>query len=187
MRTRQREHLRRQGGHMKRQEGYERRREGHTAAQRVRVAMVAVTGAAVAGPPAWAVSSSAAHGKTALASAAQAAQAASRGAGPTAPLRVLSVSPGNSADPVTAADPVRVVFSAALAPTSPLPTFSPAVAGRWHAVGGGAMVFTPAAPFRPAAEVTLRVPAGSAGVRSAAGAPLPTPGTVGVHAGGWGA
>ena len=170
---------------MKRQEGYERRREGHTAAQRVRVAMVAVTGAAMAAATAFAVSSSTAHGKNALASAAQAAQAASRGAGPTAPLRVLSVSPGNSADPVTAADPVRVVFSAALAPTSPLPAFSPAVAGRWHAVGGGAMVFTPAAPFRPATEVTLRVPAGSTGVRSAAGALLPTPATAVFQAGGW--
>src|SRR5260370_5723709 len=186
MRTRQREHLRRQGGHMKRQEGYMRRREGHMAPQRVKVAMVAaVTGAAMAAATAFAVSSGTAHGKTALASEAQSAQAASRGAGPTAPLRVLSISLDMSADRGTGADRVGVVFSAALAPTSPLPAFSPAVAGTWHAVGGGAMVFTPATPFRPATEVTLRVPAGSTGVRSAACALLAAPATAVFQAGGW--
>jgi peptidoglycan hydrolase-like protein with peptidoglycan-binding domain len=158
------------------------------APQRVKVAaLAAVGGAVLAAATTVAMSpSTASHGKAALAAAADAAQAASRrGAGPTVPLRVLSISPGNSADPVTAADPVRVVFSAALAPTSARPAFSPAVAGRWHAVGGSTMVFTPAAPFRPATEVTLRVPAGSAGVRSAAGALLAAPATAVFQAGGW--
>ncbi len=98
---------------------------------------------------------------------------------------MLSVSPGNSADPVTATDPVRVVFSAALAPTSPRPRFRPAVAGTWRADGDDAMVFTPAVPFAPATEVTLRIPAGSSGVRSATGAVLATPATVVFQAGGW--
>ena len=63
---------------MKRQEGYVRRREGHMAARRIKVAMVAaVTGTAMAAATAFAASSSTAHGKTALASAAQAAQAPS--------------------------------------------------------------------------------------------------------------
>ncbi len=165
-----------------------RRQEGRVVAQWVKTAiMAAMTGSVLAAATAFAVSpGTTSHRDTALASAAQGAQAASRrGAGLTAPLRVLSISPGDGADPVTAADPVRVVFSAALAPTSPLPTFSPTVAGRWHAVGGGAMVFTPAVPFGPATEVTLQVPAGSSGVRSAAGGMLAGPATAVFQAGGW--
>jgi len=114
---------------------------------------------------------------TGVAFGADAARAAPR------PLGVLSVSPGNSADPVTAADPVRVVFTAALAARSPLPTFSPPVAGRWH-TAGGALVFTPAAPFEPDTEVTLRIPAGSSGVRSVTGAALARPVTTVFQAGG---
>lgn len=104
------------------------------------------------------------------------------GAGPA--LRVLWVSPGSSADPVTAANPVRVVFSAPLAVTSPLPAFSPAVAGTWQ-VAGSAMVFTPAAPLGPVTQVTLQVPAGPSGVRSATGATLAAPVTAVFQAGGW--
>jgi hypothetical protein len=152
------------------------------AAARVKVAAAgALTGAVVTAATAVAMS----HGKdghheTTVASAASVGRARAEPA-----LRVLSISPGNSADPVTAADPVRVVFSAAPAPASPLPTFSPAVAGRWQAAGGGALVFTPAAPLPPAAELTLRIPAGSAGVRSAAGAVLAAPATAVFQAGGW--
>jgi L,D-transpeptidase catalytic domain/Bacterial Ig-like domain len=153
------------------------------AAARVKVAAAgALTGAVVAAATAVAMShGTAGHRETTLASAANVGRARAE----PAALRVLSISPGNSADPVTAADPVRVVFSAAPAPASPLPTFSPAVAGRWHAAGGGALVFTPAAPLPPATELTLRIPAGSAGVRSAAGAMLAAPATAVFQAGGW--
>ena len=119
---------------------------------------------------------------TAMASGAH-GQAARRGAG-SASLRVLSISPGNSADAVTAVNPVRVVFSAPLAPNSPMPTFSPAVAGRWHAAGGGSIAFTPAAPFQPSTEVTLQIPAGPSGLRSATGAFLAEPVTTAFQAGG---
>jgi hypothetical protein len=119
---------------------------------------------------------------TAMASGAN-AQGAGRGAG-LASLRVLSISPGNSADPVTAVNPVRVVFSAPLAPNSPLPTFSPAVAGRWHAAGRRSIVFTPAAPFQPSTEVALQIPAGSSGLRSATGTLLAAPVTTAFQAGG---
>jgi peptidoglycan hydrolase-like protein with peptidoglycan-binding domain len=101
------------------------------------------------------------------------------------PLRVLSVSPGSSADPVTSADPVRVVFSAALTARSPRPVFTPPVAGQWRAAGGGALVFTPSVPFGPAAEMTLQIPAGPAGVRSVTGAALARPVTAVFQAGGW--
>jgi peptidoglycan hydrolase-like protein with peptidoglycan-binding domain len=150
-------------------------------------ALAAVAGSALAAGVAFAVSlSTPPHRKTALASAMHAARAASRPrAGLTAPLRVLSISPGDSADPVAAADPVRVVFSAALAPASPLPAFTTAVVGRWHADRGGTIVFTPAVPFGPASEVTLLIPAGSSGVRSATGAVLATSVTAVFQAGGW--
>jgi peptidoglycan hydrolase-like protein with peptidoglycan-binding domain len=96
-------------------------------------------------------------------------------------LRVLSVSPSSSADPVTAADPVRVVFSSALAARSPLPTFSPPVAGQWRA-DGSALVFTPAVPFGPVTEETLRIPAG---VRPVTGSALGRPVTSVFQVGGY--
>ena len=120
---------------------------------------------------------------TDMASGGRGAQAASRAAGLAASLRVVSISPRNSADPVTAVNPVRVVLSAPLAPKSPLPTFSPAVAGRWHAAGT-AIVFTPTVPFQPSTEVTLQIPAGSSGLRSATGALLGAPVTTAFQAGG---
>ncbi len=149
-------------------------------------ALAAVTCAAAAAVTSFAMNSgSAAHRGNALGPGADPAQAASQQRGSSAaPLQVLSISPASSADPVTAADPVRVVFSAELAPGSPLPAFSPAVAGTWHAIGGGAIVFTPATPFQPAAEVTLRIPAGADGVRSAAGARLAMPASAVFQAGG---
>jgi len=180
--------MKRQERHMKRQHEQTSKRPRHRAAFRVRVAAMAVlTGAAVAGAMAFAVSPGAAsHRRIA---AAHEAQAASRGAGPgegpAAPLRVLSVSPGSDADPVGLTDPVRVAFSAPLAPTSPLPVFSPPIAGSWHADGAGTLVFTPDAPISPVTEVTLRVPAGPSGVRSAAGAQLMAPVVAAFQAGGW--
>jgi hypothetical protein len=107
-----------------------------------------------------------------------------RAAGPPASLRVLSITPGDSADPLTAADPVRVVFSAPLAPTSPLPAFSPAIPGSWHAAGGGALVFTPALAFSQDTEETLQIPAGPSGVRSVTGMLLTAPVTAVFQAGG---
>ena len=144
----------------------------------------AASGAVVAGT-ALAVGTSPPSHRDAAAVPATAQAASRRAVDPAEPLRVLSISPGNSADPVTAADPVRVVFSAPLASTSPLPALSPAVAGRWQAAGGDAMVFTPSAAIPPTQEVTLRVPAGSAGVRSATGARLATPASAVFQAGGW--
>src|SRR6202042_3104225 len=104
-------------------------------------------------------------------------------AGAGALLRVLSITPGNSAEAVTAADPGRVVFSAPLAASSPLPTFSPPVEGTWHPGVGDAMGVTPQGPLPPPTEVTLPVPAGPSGVRSADGARLAAPATAVFQAG----
>jgi peptidoglycan hydrolase-like protein with peptidoglycan-binding domain len=117
---------------------------------------------------------------------ADAAQAAAQPHGKLdQPLRVLSVSPDSSADPVTGTDPVRVAFSAALAAQSPLPTFSPPVAGQWLPAADDALVFTPAVPFGATTEVTLRIPAGSSGVRSVTGGTLARPVAAVFQAGGW--
>jgi peptidoglycan hydrolase-like protein with peptidoglycan-binding domain len=162
-------------------------RQEWSAARRLRVTLLAVvTGAVVAGATGLAASSSTAshRGNGLESAAAQTAQAAGRlSVAPSGQLRVLSVSPGNSAEPVTAADPVRVFFSAELSPKSPRPSLSPAQAGKWRTVGN-VMVFTPKDPVKPTTELTLRIPAGSSGVRSATGAVLATPETTEFQAGG---
>jgi hypothetical protein len=89
-------------------------------------------------------------------------------------LSVLSVTPAAGTRHANGAEPVEVKFSAPLAASSPTPTLSPAVAGQWN-ITGDAMTFTPDAPFSPSRKVTLRVPAGAAGVRSAAGGTLAAP------------
>lgn len=104
---------------------------------------------------------------------------------PPTPLQVMSVAPGNAATQVNGADSVQVVFSAPLAPTSPLPTFSPEAAGSWHGGSGGTMVFTPTTPFAPGTQERLTVPAGTSGVRSAAGGRLAKPDTVEFQTAAW--
>jgi hypothetical protein len=164
-----------------------RKAEGRHARPRTRVALAAAAaGVALAAGVAYAVLPGVGLSRGAAPGAAGGAQAASHHrAGAGTLLRVLSITPGNSAEAVTAADPVRVVFSAPLAAASPLPTFTPAVKGTWHAGLGASMVFTPRAPLKPTTEVTLRVPAGPSGVRSAAGARLAAPATAVFQVGGW--
>jgi hypothetical protein len=113
------------------------------------------------------------------------AGAANRGAGALHTLQVLSVSPDNSADPLTPANPVRIVFSAPVTARSPLPTFSPAVTGTWRAVGNNTIVFTPSAPVAPATEETLLIPGGRSGERSATGLTLAAPVSAVFQAGGY--
>jgi hypothetical protein len=110
---------------------------------------------------------------------------ASRGAGAATALQVLSVSPDNSADPLTPANPVRIVFSAPLTMKSPLPTFSPAIPGSWHTVGNSTIVFTPSAAVAPSTEETLLIPGGRSGERSVSGLTLTAPVKAVFQAGGW--
>ena len=85
---------------------------------------------------------------------------------PAGPLRVVSVSPGESRD-VNGGAPIKVTFSSALAPTSPLPSLSPKIAGSWQ-VSGDTATFTPATGFLPGTRVTLKIPGGQGGVVGAA-------------------
>ena len=97
--------------------------------------------------------------------------AASRqdGAKPAAALQVTSVTPGSNSRSVNGTAPIQVGFSAPLARNSPLPRLSPSVAGSWK-VDGSSATFTPAAGIPEDTAVTLTVPGGSSGTRSAAGA-----------------
>lgn len=83
-----------------------------------------------------------------------------------APLRVVSVSPGASHG-VNGAAPIKVTFSSALSPQTPLPTLSPKIAGSWQ-VSGDTATFTPSVGYQPGTKVTLKIPGGNAGVVSAA-------------------
>jgi peptidoglycan hydrolase-like protein with peptidoglycan-binding domain len=163
----------------------ERQAPRRVAPRRIKIIVLAsVSSGVLAAATALAVSPALMSHRAAGASTATGAQAAShRRGGLTGTLRVLSISPGNSADPVGTSDPVRVVFSAPLSPASPLPTFSPSVAGRWQSIGK-TLVFTPRSPLPAGQEVTLRVPAGRSGVRSESGAMLTSPANAVFQAGG---
>ena len=97
---------------------------------------------------------------------------------PAGPFRILSVSPAHAARQVNGAAPIEVVFSAPLAVGSPMPRITPAVRGTWTAAKSGALRFTPATGFRSHTAVTVRVPSGRTGVRSATGSLLAAPVTV---------
>jgi peptidoglycan hydrolase-like protein with peptidoglycan-binding domain len=84
-----------------------------------------------------------------------------------APLQVVAVTPATGSRHA-AGSQVTVTFSAPLAAGSPMPSLTPGVRGSWH-VAGTVATFTPRAVIDPAHPVTLRVPAGATGVRSARG------------------
>jgi peptidoglycan hydrolase-like protein with peptidoglycan-binding domain len=78
---------------------------------------------------------------------------------PAKPLKLVSVTPGKNATDVNGADPIKVTFSTALSPSTPLPRLSPDIAGSWH-VSGEVATFTPQVGFLPATSVTVNVPSG---------------------------
>src|SRR6266542_2978678 len=156
-------------------DGAERERHGVRVRPRGRViglavAIVAVTVTATA----YALTHGAPAGRPAAASAQHAAltgQAA--GTGPLreagqGPLRVVASSPAAGARRAGGSDPVVVTFSAPLVAGSPVPVLTPAVQGSWQQAGR-VLTFRPAVPFSPLSRITLRIPAGQAGVRAAGG------------------
>jgi peptidoglycan hydrolase-like protein with peptidoglycan-binding domain len=86
---------------------------------------------------------------------------------PAAPLRVVSVTPASGTHGANGGAPIKVTFSSALAPQSPLPTLSPKISGSWQ-VAGDTATFTPSYGYLPGTHVTVRVPGGNGGVRGAA-------------------
>jgi hypothetical protein len=92
------------------------------------------------------------------------------------PFRVISVTPASGSADANGSLPVRVTFSAPPNGRSPMPTLTPGVPGNWQIIGDS-MVFTPRTAFGPSTKITLSVPAGRSGVRSAAGVTLASPKT----------
>jgi hypothetical protein len=92
------------------------------------------------------------------------------------PFRVISVTPASGSADANGSLPVRVTFSAPPNGRSPMPTLTPGVPGNWQIIGDS-MVFTPKTAFGPSTKITLSVPAGRSGVRSAAGVTLASPKT----------
>ncbi|HEX9064530.1 MAG TPA: Ig-like domain-containing protein [Streptosporangiaceae bacterium] len=84
------------------------------------------------------------------------------------PFRVRSVTPASGSARLSGALSVQVSFTGAVAGDSATPELSPSVAGQWQ-VSGRQLTFTPNVPLPPSTRFTLRIPAGNAGVRSAAG------------------
>ena len=96
---------------------------------------------------------------------------------PAAGLQVVSVAPAAGAKGINGASPIRVQFSAPLATSSPMPALSPQIAGNWT-VQGDSAVFTPAVGYFENTRVTVKIPAGVAGVISVAGVSAGAGGTL---------
>jgi hypothetical protein len=99
---------------------------------------------------------------------AHAASAGLAGAVASGPIHVDSITPASHSTGVDGAAPITVTFSALMSSKSPDPTLKPAVAGTWTA-DGHSLVFMPSAAIGPQTKVTVSVPSGSNGVRSAGG------------------
>ena len=93
---------------------------------------------------------------------------------PAGRLAVESVIPSAGSANVSGVDPLQVVFSAPIAAHSPRPVLTPRVQGEWQA-SGSRLIFTPDLPLPPSTRFTLQIPAGRAGVQSAAGGSLGRP------------
>ncbi len=89
-------------------------------------------------------------------------QAAATSASPPPALTVSSVSPTGTS--VAAGSTITVQFSTDLAPNSPLPTLSPAVAGSWAVLSPSLLEYQATGPLVPGATETVTVPGGAGGV-----------------------
>jgi peptidoglycan hydrolase-like protein with peptidoglycan-binding domain len=86
---------------------------------------------------------------------------------PPPPLRVVSTSPAgaNVAGDAT----ISVQFSTDLAPGSPMPTLTPAVAGQWAVLSPSLLQYQATAPLVPGTVETITVPGGPTGTTGSRG------------------
>jgi peptidoglycan hydrolase-like protein with peptidoglycan-binding domain len=84
------------------------------------------------------------------------------------PLRLLSVSPVGGTHDANGGAPITLTFSSALAPSTPLPSISPKIAGNWQ-VSGTTATFTPSSGFLPDTRVKLTIPGGMTAAAASAG------------------
>ncbi len=94
------------------------------------------------------------------------------------PLQLVSATPASGATGVSGDSGISITFSAPVAADSPLPTITPSVAGRWQGAGTDTLRFVPSAAFSQSTRVTVSVPAGTQGIRSARGSLLGSPAQV---------
>jgi lipoprotein-anchoring transpeptidase ErfK/SrfK len=80
---------------------------------------------------------------------------------PPPPLRLVSVSPTGT--DVASGSTISVQFSTDLAPGSPMPTLTPAVAGQWAVLSPSLLQYQPAGPLVPGTTETLTIPGGTSG------------------------
>jgi peptidoglycan hydrolase-like protein with peptidoglycan-binding domain len=91
---------------------------------------------------------------------------------PSGPLELVSESPTTGTGGVSGMADIKIQFSAPLAPSSPLPTINPSVAGNWQGAGTSTLEFVPTGAFSEHTHVIVTVPGGPMGVRSAHGSLL---------------
>jgi peptidoglycan hydrolase-like protein with peptidoglycan-binding domain len=103
-------------------------------------------------------------------------------AGPTSTvaktLTVVSTTPANGAVNVPSDQTVTLHLSSPIKSGWGQPVFDPPVSGTWHEVNATTLTFAAGAPFVPTTTETLTIPAGTGGLRGAAGGMLTTPVTV---------
>ena len=87
---------------------------------------------------------------------------------------MTSITPAARSTGIDGADPIVVSFSVPVAADSPKPQLRPQVPGSWS-VQGNSLVFTPTTAYGPLTRVTVAVPGGPRGIRSATGALLTGP------------
>ena len=98
-------------------------------------------------------------------------------------LQLVSATPASGATDVSGVPSITITFSAPVAADSPLPTIAPSVAGSWQGVGTDTLRFEPSAAFSQTTHVTVSVPAGPQGIRSARGGLLGSPAQVSFETG----
>jgi len=76
------------------------------------------------------------------------------------------VSPSGGTQDANGAAPITLKFSSSLSPSTPLPTFSPKIAGSWN-VSGATATFTPSSGFVADTKVTVAIPASMTGADGA--------------------
>jgi len=144
---------------------------GRVSASLLRHKLIAATGgtaaAVIVAGCAFAATSAHGSGQETLANAGD-GKHYTKSAAPAGPLRLLSVSPADGTLAANGGAPITLKFSSALAPSTPLPTLSPKIAGAWRVTGTTA-TFTPSSGFLPDTKVTLTVPRGMAGAAASAG------------------
>ncbi len=96
---------------------------------------------------------------------------------PIPPLTVTATTPAASATGVDPGTSVSVTFSTPIAPTGPMPTLSPAVAGSWVPTAPNVLTFEATAPLIPSTTETLTVPGGPNGIQGSRGQTMAAPST----------